>query len=112
VKELIVSISTDRTAKLQAMLAKNPSDPFLVYALGMEHKKTDPAEAIKLFEQAIQLDANQSYAYFQLGQTNEATGNLPAARTAYERGMAAASRSGDAHARQEIEAALDALGPS
>ena|ERR1700733_13880764 len=107
-----MSTSTDRTAKLRAMFQKNPADPFLVYALGMEHKKTDPPEAIKLFEQAIQLDANQSYAYFQLGQTHEMIQNLPAARTAYERGMAAASRSGDSHARQEIEAALDALGPS
>lgn len=107
-----MSASTDRAIKLRAMLEKTPGDPFLVYALAMEHKRTDPRQAIELFERAIQLDANQSYAYFQLGQMHEAAGNIAAARAAYENGVLAAKRAGDEHARQEIFAALDALGPA
>jgi predicted TPR repeat methyltransferase len=91
------------------MLAKNPDDPFLLYALAMERKKTDTGEAIELLHRVTQLDPKQCYAYFQLGQTHEMTGDLEAAKAAYRAGQAAAARYGDAHAAQEITAALQMI---
>jgi len=91
------------------MLEKSPDDPFLLYALGMEMKKTDVAAALELFHRVIQVDPGQCYAYYQLGQTHEAAHNSSAAQAAYRDGLAAAGRVGDEHARQEITAALEAL---
>jgi predicted TPR repeat methyltransferase len=91
------------------MLARTPDDSFLVYALAMEFKRTDPPQAVDLLQRAITLDPKQSYAYFQLGQIHEMNSDIPAAKAAYEQGMAAAARAGDEHARGEIAAALDAL---
>ena len=102
---------SDRIEKLQAMLRKNPTDTFLLYALGMEYKKTNPAEAMKLFRQVIEIEPNHGYAYYQLGQTHELTGDTASAAAAYREGMVAARRGGDAHAAQEIEVALQMISP-
>jgi predicted TPR repeat methyltransferase len=101
--------ANDRVSKLRAMLAKTADDPFLLYALAMELKKSDAAEALQLLHRVTQLDPRQCYAYFQLGQTHELGGDLDAAKAAYRDGLAAADRYGDAHARQEIEGALQMI---
>jgi predicted TPR repeat methyltransferase len=99
----------ERVLKLQGMLSKSPDDPFLLYALAMERKKTNTSEAVELLQRVIQLDPAQCYAYFQLGQTQEIIGNLDAARSAYRDGIAAAARYGDSHAGQEIAGALQMI---
>ena len=101
--------SADRIAKLRALLERSPDDPFLLYALAMERKKADPAGAIALFARVAQLDPRQCYAYFQMGQTHEQTGEIQAAKAAYRDGIAAAERCGDAHAKSELAAALELI---
>jgi predicted TPR repeat methyltransferase len=91
------------------MLAKSPDDPFLLYALAMECRKTDAAQALKLLERVIQLDPAQCYAYLQTGQIHESAGDAAAAVAAYRRGISAAEKFGDRHARDEISAALEAV---
>ena len=88
------------------MLLKNPGDAFLLYAMGMEYKKTDLMKAIELFRQVVQVDPNHGYAYYQMGQTYELARDTSAAVAAYNSGLIAARRGGDAHAEQEITAAL------
>jgi|ERR1700722_143102 len=100
---------TDRIQKIRTMLEKTPNDAFLLYALGMEHKEIDVAQALQLFHQVIQIDPDHGYAYYQLGQTHELAGEKDAAATAYQNGMSAARRRGDNHAAQEIAAALEML---
>jgi Tfp pilus assembly protein PilF len=91
------------------MLAKSPNDAFVVYGLAMECKKSDPAQAVTLLERVIVLDPAQCYAFLQLGQVHEFTGQIEAARSAYQRGIATATRVGDDHARGEIMGALEAM---
>ena len=101
---------TERTAQLLKMLELQPNDPFLVYALAMEEKKSgDHAAALARFENVISLDPGYCYAYYQQGLTHEMMGDTEAAKAAYERGIAAAKTKGDAHAQGEIQAALDML---
>jgi predicted TPR repeat methyltransferase len=75
----------------------------------MEYKRTDATLAIELLKKVITLDDKQPHAFFQLGQIHEANSDTPAARSAYEQGITAATRIGDEHARGEISAALEAL---
>jgi Tfp pilus assembly protein PilF len=91
------------------MLKTSPNDAFLVYALAMECKKSDPAQALTLLERVITLDPAQCYAHLQIGQVHESAGETEAAKIAYRRGLTAAARAGDEHARGEIAAALEAV---
>src|SRR5688572_18729237 len=98
---------SERLTKLQQMLAREPNDPFLVYGLAMEYKKAnDAGRAIEHFDRVVQLDPGYCYAYHQKGLVYESTGDVESARRAYRDGIAAAVKKGDAHAREEIEAAL------
>jgi hypothetical protein len=48
-------------------------------------------------------------AYFHGGQALEKAGRLEEARAMYEEGIAVTARTGDAHTRSELQAALDIL---
>ncbi|HRK31051.1 MAG TPA: hypothetical protein PLD59_08230 [Tepidisphaeraceae bacterium] len=101
---------TERLQKLQIMLEKSPGDPFLLYAAGMEYKKTgDHPRALEYFRRTISADAKYCYAYYQAGQTYELSDRPTDARQAYIDGIAAAQMAGDAHAQSELQAALDML---
>ena len=102
---------SDKLPKLQAMLEKQPKDPFLLYGIAMEHKKlNDHATALNFLDRCISADPNYCYAYFQRGQICEITGDFDAAKRSYNDGIAAARRVGDAHAQSELEGALGMLG--
>jgi Flp pilus assembly protein TadD len=101
----------ERMRKLQAMLEKQPNDPFLLYAIALEHKKAgQAAEAIGYLDRVVRADPGYCYAYHQKGLICESTGDFDAARRSYREGMEAAARKGDLHAKGEIEAALEMLG--
>jgi tetratricopeptide (TPR) repeat protein len=93
------------------MLEKSPNDPFLLYGIAMEHKKAgDAARALEFLDRTIATDPGYCYAYYQQGQVREMAGDEAGARQAYEAGIGAATKKGDAHSRGELEAALELLG--
>jgi tetratricopeptide (TPR) repeat protein len=93
------------------MLVKSPDDPFLLYGIAMEHKKAgETARALEFLERTIATDPGYCYAYYQQGQVREMAGDEAGARQAYQAGIAVATQKGDAHARGELEAALELLG--
>jgi Tfp pilus assembly protein PilF len=92
------------------MLENSPADPFLLYGVALEYKKLgEGALAIEFLDKTLEVDAGYCYAYFQKGQIHEQTGDVAAARLAYEKGVAAAKQKGDAHAQSELEGALSML---
>ena len=97
--------------KLRSMLERQPSDPFLLYGIALEHKKLGALDiAIQYLERCTAADLNYCYAYFQIGQVRESQGHGDLARHAYNAGIVAAQRCGDAHAESELRGALDMLG--
>lgn len=102
---------SDRLVQLQKMLEKAPRDTFLLYGIGMEHKKSGALEkAIDSFNAVLAVDPGYCYAYYQRAQTYEQMGNMEAAKQTYLEGIAAAKRVGDAHALSELETALAMVG--
>ena len=100
--------TSDKLQKLQQMLDKEPRDAFLIYGIAMEYKKLKAYDrAIEHFGRVIEVDPNYCYAYFQRGQTHELLGQLDKAKQSYRAGIAAAERAGDAHAKEELTAALE-----
>ena len=104
-------MAANRLELLKSLVAQNPSDTFSRYGLAMEYRNTgDLDAAIGEFQSLI--DSNPDYvpAYFHGGQTLERATRLEEARALYQSGIEAAARTGDAHARSELEAALSMLG--
>ena len=105
-----VPSSSDRLQKLQVMLERAPEDLFLLYALGMEHKKrAEYPAALRFFAQVIARDPNHCPSYQQAALVHQEAGDRAAARKSLLAGIAAAHRKDDAHAGEEMQAALDEL---
>jgi tetratricopeptide (TPR) repeat protein len=92
------------------MVAQNPADAFARYGLAMELVKSGELEgAVTEFRALLEHNPNYAAAYFHGGQVLEKLGDVEQARSFYEQGVAVTSRTGDQHARSELQAALDML---
>src|SRR2546421_3123546 len=101
---------SDRLEKLKAMLAKQPNDAFLLYGVAMELKKAGESQtALEYLDRVTAVDPGYCYAYHQKGLIHEAYGDAEAAKRSYREGIEAANRVGDAHAKEEIAAALSMI---
>jgi tetratricopeptide (TPR) repeat protein len=100
-----------RLPQLHKMLEKSPQDTFLLYAIALEHKKVNEyPQALDYLSRTLAVDPDHAYAYYQVGQTHEQAGEPDKARQAYQDGITAARRKGDAKALGELQTALDILG--
>lgn len=100
----------DRIAMLQQFLEENPNDAFARYGLAMEYSKAGETNtALEHF--AILLEANPDYTagYFMAAQTLNNAGRVDEAKQRLRDGIASATRTGNAHARSEMEAMLEEL---
>ena len=103
-------MATNRLAVLKGMLEQNPRDTFARYGLAMEYARSgDLEEAIAEYRALLADNENYPAAYFHGGQALEKLGRLEEARAMYEKGIAVTTRTGDAHTRSELQAALDML---
>jgi thioredoxin-like negative regulator of GroEL len=100
-----------RRQMLEEFVAAKPNDAFARYGLAMECANSGDASAADQQFKTL-LDAHPDYvaAYFQYGQFLARSGRAEEARSALTAGIATARRTGDDHARSEMEAALSELG--
>lgn len=99
-----------RLAQLQQMLVDEPFDPFLHYALGMEHVKLgDPDRALTQFTAMNEQFPDHVAAWHQRGRLLVDRGEAEFARDALQQGIAVAQRTGDSHAAGEMQGLLDLL---
>ncbi|MBX3157911.1 MAG: hypothetical protein KF773_18220 [Deltaproteobacteria bacterium] len=100
----------DRIATFKSFIARSPADPFPRYSLAMEHRtRGELAEAWTVFADLIESFPDYVPAYLMAGGTLASLGRAADARDVYARGIDVAGRRGDAHARGELQSALDAL---
>ena len=103
-------MATKRLEVLTGLAARNPSDNRTRYMLAMELGNTgDPEAAVKEFETIIAADADYAAAYYPCGQMLRKLGRTGEARSLYERGIEACTRTQDEHAKDRLRTALDAL---
>jgi len=102
-------LETTRIEILKQLLEQNPTSTFARYGLAMEYIKAGELEtAVAEFKAIAAADPGYSAAYFHGGQTLEKLGRLSDARGFYREGIATTR---DEHARAEMQAALESLGP-
>ena len=95
---------------LTEILTHNPNDAFARYGLAMELVSQSRApEALAEFDRTIADSPDYVPAYQMSAQTLAANGNPELALARLHTGIAAAIRTGNAHARSEMEALRDEL---
>lgn len=100
----------DRVAALKQILQQNPTDTFARYGLALEYSRAGEVETA-LVEFKTLLDAHPEYVagYQMAGQMLAAAGRIEEACDYLQRGVAAAQRAGNAHARSEMQTLLDEI---
>jgi hypothetical protein len=100
-----------RRQMLEEFVAAKPGDAFARYALAMDCANSgDSANADLHFKTLLGSHPDYIAAYFQYGQFLARTGRTQEARSTLTAGIATAQRTGDDHARAEMESALAELG--
>lgn len=100
-----------RLDQLRKMLAGDPEDPFLNFALAMEYSKSaQQDEALAQFNRVIELDRKYVPAYFQKANLLVASNKHAEAKAVFVEALAVADETGDKHAAAEIRDALALLG--
>ncbi len=106
-----MSSGPTRRAKIEAMLADEPHDPFLRYSLALELEKEGDAEAsLKLLRELTTDDPPHVPAFFMAAQGLARRDEVSAARTFLREGIEQARRQGDSHAAGEMSEFLQSLG--
>ena len=96
---------------LEDFVAAKPTDAFARYGLAMECANSgDPSAAAEHFKALLASHPEYVAGYFQFGQFLVKSGRTEEARATLNAGIATAQRTGDEHARSEMEAALAELG--
>jgi predicted Zn-dependent protease len=99
-----------RIEAFRAFVAKSPDDAFARYSLAMALRGAGQSdEAVAEFRELARRKPDYVPTYLMLGQVLEAAGQDAVAAAAYEAGIAAATRTNDMHARNELTQALDAV---
>jgi tetratricopeptide (TPR) repeat protein len=93
--------------QLLPLLAAEPDDPFLRYGVAMEYARQGRHdEALAEYAELARRHPEYVAGYFMAGRAAEQKGDVEQAKVLYKQGIAAAQKTGDAHAAREISEAL------
>jgi len=100
-----------RRHKLEELLAKNPKDAFTLYGLALECSNSgDFAAADTHFRALLQFNPDYVPGYQMYAQALAQNNRADDAKAVLTKGIQAANRVGNEHARSEMEALLIDLG--
>lgn len=92
------------------MIAAGSRDPFVWYARAMELRSLERlGEALTAYGDVEREFPDYVPTYLMAGQVAAAMGQVDLARGFFERGIVAATKAGDMHARSELSGALSTL---
>jgi tetratricopeptide (TPR) repeat protein len=99
-----------RREVLEQFVTQKPGDAFARYGLALECAKLgDDQAAIGHFQQLLQANPQYVAGYYQFGQLLARLGRLDEARKMLSDGIVVPQKVGDAHTRDELQAALTSL---
>jgi tetratricopeptide (TPR) repeat protein len=96
--------------QLEKLLAIDPGDAFLLYALAQEHAKAgDTPAACDAYDRCLVADPAYCYAYYHKARTLMAAHRRDEALATVDAGLVAAKTHNDLKARGELEALRDEI---
>ena len=100
----------DRIEKLKEYISTSGKDSFLQHALALEYIKVgDDLSAKDQFNELLRREPTYVGSYYHLGRLLERLGDSPKAKRIYQRGMEEATKAGDSHSLNELQAAYEEL---
>ena len=103
--------NNERVSTLKQVLAEYPKDAFARYGLAMEYSKAGDVEtALSEFRQLLEFHPDYTAGYFMAAQTLARASRTDEARDLLKQGIACAARTGNDHAKSEMQAMLEELG--
>jgi len=100
----------DKIAMLSEILTQNPADAFARYGLAMEHASLGNTEtSIGEFDRLLREHPAYTAGYFMCAQTLLKAGRTEEAKQRLHQGIESAEKTGNQHARSEMQAVLDDL---
>ncbi|HEY0976896.1 MAG TPA: tetratricopeptide repeat protein [Flavobacteriales bacterium] len=103
-------MSTERLDQLRTMLAEEPGDPFLRYAIALEHKRAgDMEQAVEVLTGLLEEDPGYIACYYQLALLLADLGRTADALRACETGALQCLVTNDLKARNELLQLKNAL---
>ena len=102
-------MKNNRLDQLKEMLKESPDDPFLLYAIALEHRGNDTRIASELLREVIEKHPEYLPAYYQAAQIKEELSQLEEAITLYRTGMELAKNQNNLAALKELKAAYELL---
>ncbi|MGB7324424.1 MAG: hypothetical protein WBD31_06100 [Rubripirellula sp.] len=101
----------NRREKIEAMLADDPTDPFLRYSLAMELRSEGAnAKSLAIFDELMKNEPPMIQAFFMSAQLLVDIDEIEQARTNLRDGIDQAREQGDSHAAAEMSELLATLG--
>lgn len=95
-----------RKAQIQSLLADNPTDAFLRFALAKEYEKEGAdAGAREVYEALLADQPEYVGTYYHLAKTLERLGEPDRALAVYDAGIAITRKLGETHAMRELAGA-------
>jgi tetratricopeptide (TPR) repeat protein len=95
-----------RVDQLLQMLADEPNEPFLLYALAMEYGNAEKyEESLQYYQRLVKEHRQYVGTYYHLAKLFEKLERNDDATNTYEQGMGIARQMGDQHSFKELEAA-------
>ena len=96
-----------RLEQLQQMLAQEPNDEFLQYAIAFEYFSANNFEkAIDCFTKILQANPDYLAAYYQTGKCYEELKKFDAAKNMYTKGIEVAQKQNKTKTLNELKEAL------
>jgi len=100
----------NRLEQLQLFLKSTPEDPFLRYAIALEHLKLqDETKALALFSELIETNPSYVGTYYHLGKLLEKQEQYDTALSTYEKGINIATQLNDSLSLRELKGAYNML---
>lgn len=101
----------DKITALSEILKQNPTDAFTRYGLAMAHAaEGQNDQALAEYDTILEHSPDYVPAYQMSAQLLLRLSRSEAARARLRAGLAAAGRTGNAHAQSELQAMLDDIG--
>lgn len=91
------------------MLASEPEDPFLRYAIAIEYRKTDKTKALQMLEELATSNPEYPATYYILAEMYQEVGRMAEALATYQKGIAICQQVQDRHALSELQRAYQQL---
>lgn len=95
-------------AQLERLLAAEPGDAFLLYAIAQEHAKVGAvAAAVEYYDRCLNADPGYCYAYYHKAKVLLGAGRGAEAIVTIDAGLLVAQRTGDGKALGELSTLRD-----